>query len=545
MIIVGIGGFFHDFNAAAYDSATGAICAAEEERFSRQKHHKIMGAATSSYDCVRHCLKEIGKDFADVDVVVFSDEADYPLKGFLRPLFPRARFAACHHHLAHAYAAWGASGMAEAAILCMDGYGDGCSGVLAYGRDGRIETLDYLTLEDSIGLEFLRATFHLGLGAFGSEGKTQGLAPYGEPRFLDAYLNEITFLDDGRVRLSDALRNMDSFIAGEHYADARILFNDFIVNTINRRFPDEPLEQEHMDFAASAQEMLNTVGLHAAKALARRTGSRNLVVGGGVMLNSTLNGVFARSGLFDRIYAHPSASDRGNGLGALLYYVGAELGEPFPLSEPLVYTGQAFTRARIETAIREAGLQPIPLSDPCRTTAELLAGGHIVGWFQGRSELGARALGNRSILADPRMAENKDVLNRKVKHRESFRPFAPSVLEKAAADYFECVGDLAYMTMTADVLEHRRAGIPAVTHVDGSARVQAVAEARNPRYHALISAFGALTGTPVVVNTSFNDSGDPIVESPRDAIDCFLKSDLDCVVMEDVAIAKPHVAALG
>lgn len=542
MIILGVGGFFHDFNAAAYDTVSGRICAAEEERFSRQKHHKIMGAETSSYECIRHCLTAIGKDMADVDVVVCSDEADYPLKRFLASLFPQARFASCHHHVAHAYAAWGSSGLPDAAILCLDGFGDRQSGLLAHGKDGRVEPVAFLPLEDSIGLEFLRVTFHLGLGTFGSEGKTQGLAPYGQPRYLDAYMNEVTLLDDGTVRMSAALRNMESFIAGEHYADARILFNDFIVNTITRRFPDEPLEQDHMDFAASAQEMLNAVALHAARALKRQTGSRNLVVAGGVALNSTMNGVLASSGLFDAVYAHPSASDRGNGLGALLYYVGAELGEASSLSEPLIYTGQAFTRSEIEEAVTAAGLSAVRLQDPCRTAADLLVQGHIVGWFQGRSELGARALGNRSILADPRVAANKDVLNQKVKHREAFRPFAPSVLEEEAARYFACAGDMAYMTMTADVRPEQRAVIPAVTHVDGSARLQAVSRARNPRYYELIANFRDLTGVPVVVNTSFNDSGDPIVETPRDAIECFLKSDLDSVIMEDVAIVKPHVS---
>lgn len=541
MVIVGVGGFFHDFNAAAYDTRSGAICAAEEERFSRQKHHKIMGAETSSHDCISHCLRMIGKGYDDVDVVVYSDETDYPLKRFLAGLFPNARFSSCHHHVSHAYAAWGASGMEDAAILCLDGFGDGRSGLLAHGKAGKVEPVAFLPLEDSIGLEFLRVTFHLGLGTFGSEGKTQGLAPYGEPRFYDAYMNEIVLLDDGTVRLSAALRNMDSFIAGEHYADARILFNDFIVDTINRRFADEPLEQDHMDFAASAQEMLNSVALHAARALKRQTGSRNLVVAGGVALNSTMNGVLARSGLFDRVYAHPSASDRGNGLGAVFHHVGAELGEASPLSEPQVYTGQSFSRQQIEDAVSAAGLQAIRLPDPCRTAAGLLVEGHIVGWFQGRSELGARALGNRSILADPRVAGNKDVLNRKVKHREAFRPFAPSVLAEEAHRYFDCVGDLSYMTMTADVLPDQRAVIPAVTHVDGSARVQTVTQARNPRYYELISRFRDLTGVPVVVNTSFNDSGDPIVETPADAIDCFKKSDLDCVIMEDVAILKPHV----
>lgn len=542
MIIVGIGGFFHDFNAAAVDTRTGRISAAEEERFSRKKHHKIMGAPTSSYDCIRHCLAEIGKGFEDVDVLVHSDEADHPLKAFLAGLFPNAKVAACHHHVSHAYAAWGSSGMEDAAVLVLDGFGDGKSGLLGRGHGTRIEPLAFWPLEDSIGLEFLRATFQLGLGSFGSEGKTQGLAAYGEPRFFDAYMNEITLNDDGTARLSGALRNMDGFIAGEHYVDAKILFNDFILDHINRRFSDEPLEQEHMDFAASAQAMLNAVALHAATALKRQTGCRNLVVGGGVALNSTMNGVLIASGLFDTVYAHPSASDRGNGLGAALWYLGEVMGEPSPLKEPLIYTGQAFTRAEIEAAVAKAGLSGTVLADPARTAAGLMVEGHIVGWFQGRSELGARALGDRSILADPRVAENKDILNRKVKHREGFRPFAPSVLDEHGAEWFALPCALPYMTMTADVLPEKRALVPTITHVDGSARVQTVRKDRNPKYHEVISAFHALTGVPMVVNTSFNDSGDPIVETPADAIDCFLKSDLDCVIMEDVLITKPHVS---
>lgn len=541
-IIVGIGGFFHDFNAAAIKIADNLdaplVVTGEEERFSRKKHHSIMGAKSTSYDCIKYCLSKIEASFEQVDYVVLSDKEVHPLKSFLVTLFPNAEFHHVGHHLCHAAAAFYSSGYNDAAILCLDGFGDNKSGLLAYGNKNEIQPIKYIELENSIGLEYLRVTFQIGLGSFGSEGKTQGLAAYGTPRFFSDYMNEIELTDDGGFLLSEQLKNMEGYLEGEHYIEEKSLFNDFILDRINRRFKQDPLEQEHIDMAASIQKVLDTIGLHSSATLKSATKTSKLVTTGGVALNSTMNGKLLESNLFEEVYAHPSASDRGNALGAALYFITNTMHIDTPLKEPIIYGGQEFSNEEIENNLKDSGISGEKLDDPCQVGAELIADSKILGWFQGRSELGARALGNRSILADPRAAENKDILNLKVKHREYFRPFAPSVLSERTKDYFVTNVDLPYMTMTVKVVDDKKSVIPAVTHQDDTARVQSVSSANNLLYYSLISKFNEITGVPVVINTSFNDSGEPIVETPKDAIQCFLKTGMDALIMGNWLITK-------
>jgi carbamoyltransferase len=538
MKMVAIGGFFHDFNAAACDLKTGRFATAEEERFSRIKHHKIMGAKETSIDCLRYCLSEISADFEDIEVVVLSDEEVHQLQPFIEKLFPNAKIAHVHHHMAHSALAYFSSGSDDAAILTLDGFGDGKSGLLAHGRGNAIEPIIFHDLENSIGLEYLRATFNLGLGSFGSEGKTQGLAAYGEPRFYEDYMNEIKFDGNGNITLSPKLKNMEGYMSGEHYIEEKSLFNDFILSQIDRRFPDEKYEQQHLDMAASIQKVLDTVGLEFAKVLAAKTDAKTLVISGGVALNSTMNGVIMNSGLFETVLPHPSSSDRGNALGALMYYLAHELDHRLDMDEPFVYGGQSFGDDEIKSAFASLGVNAKKLDDPAATAANWLAENNIVGWFQGRSELGARALGNRSILADPRQADNKDVLNAKVKHREWFRPFAPSVLAERQGEYFDTPYDLPHMTMTVMVRKEKHSVVPTITHEDGTARIQSVTVKQNPLYHRLISNFDQLTGVPLVVNTSFNDNDEPIVESPEDAILCFQKTGMDRLIVGSYAASK-------
>ena len=548
-VILGIGGFFHDFNAGLItvdDREQVMVCAAEEERYSRNKHHKIMGAEQSSIACIEKCLDDAELRPQDVTQLVFSDLEKHPLKAFLTGLFPQAQVTDVHHHLCHAAAAFHSSAADDAAILCLDGFGDDKSGLLAHGRGNKIEALDYLDIADSIGLEFLRVTYQIGLGSFGAEGKTQGLAAYGEPRFYDDYMNEITLHDSGLISLSERLRNMAGYLEGEHYIEDKSLFNDFIPQRISRRFEGEPLLQEHMDMAASIQEVLNAVALHCAAKLQQRTHSPNLVLTGGVALNSTMNGILLNCGLYEKVYAHPSASDRGNGLGAALYFLTHKLGVNSPLDEPIIYGGNGFEHDAIEAALRQLGVDYRPVDDPASEAASLIAQNKIVGWFQGRSELGARALGNRSILASPGHAENKDILNARVKHREYFRPFAPSILSEYAPEYFvmDADGDehyqpLSHMTMTVDVAASKRSEIPAVTHVDGTARIQSMKRENNPDYYQLIEHVHRLTGTPVVINTSFNDNNEPIVESPEDAVRCFHNTGMDALILGKYLLSKP------
>jgi carbamoyltransferase len=539
--ILGVGGFFHDFNAGVItidEQNKVQVYAAEEERYSRKKHHTIMGATSSSIHSIEKCLLEAGQRNADVDYLIFSDTEIHPLKAFLIDLFPGAEVHHLAHHVCHAAAAFYSYDMADAAILCLDGFGDGKSGLFAHGKGNQIEPLFFPSIEDSIGLEYLRVTYQIGLGSFGAEGKTQGLAAYGEPAFYEAYMNEITLNSNEFITLSKKLRKMEGYLAGEHYIETKSLFNDFLLKNITRRFKDEPLQKEHMDMAASIQKVLNEVGLHAARTIKKRTGSRNLVLTGGVALNSTMNGILLKSGLFDEVVAHPSASDRGNGLGAALYFLTNELNVDSPLSSPLIYGGRSFTDQEIESVLLKNGTTFDMVEQPSQVAAEFIAENKIVGWFQGGSEMGARALGNRSILANPHYADNKDILNAKVKHREYFRPFAPAVLAERAGEYFDTDRELAHMTMTVDVIEAKRSEIPVATHEDGTARIQTVSREENPKFYDVIETFGKLTGTPVIINTSFNDNLEPIVESPDDALNCFNNTGMEVLVMGDYVVMK-------
>lgn len=539
-LALGIGGFFHDFNAAIINLDSGEVVAAEEERFSRIKHHPVLGAETTSTGCIEYCLQHMGASPGDVRHLILSDIQQHPVEKQLIAMFPDAEVHHVHHHLCHAAAAYYCSGAAHAAVLTLDGWGDNCSGLLLEGRDNKLEILAEISQEHSIAMEYLRATHWIGLGTFGAEGKTQGLAPYGRPEMFQLYMDEIELLNNGTYRLSSRLRTMDGYLSGEHYMGQRHLYNDFLNDLFPRRFPDEPLEEPHINLAASIQRVLETIAQHCATYLHETTGANTLVVGGGAGLNSSMNAALEDSHLFDHVYAHPSASDRGNGLGAVLYFLNNELGIDIRFNAPPIYMGRDFSDTEIHSVLAAtSGIRFEKVSDPARTAAELLAQDAIVGWMQGRSELGARALGNRSILAHPGKNANKDRLNAQVKHREWFRPFAPSVLAEQAESYFDTGGkDFPYMTKTVAVKKTMTSTIPAVTHVDGTARLQTVTAENNPLYYRLISEFHQLSGLPVVVNTSFNDSGEPIVETPQDAIHCLLNTGIDHLVIGSFLVSK-------
>lgn len=542
MIALGLGGFFHDFNAAAVDTKTGHVALAEEERFSRRKHHPLHKKDVTSTFCVEYVLSELGVSADDVELVVFSDAKPGKATPYLKGLFAQARHVHVEHHLCHAAAAYYSSGKDQAAILSMDGFGDDASGLLALGSKGKITPLRYISIPNSIGMEFLRVTYQIGLGSHGSEGKTQGLAAYAEPRFLQDYLDNTTLLDNGTFKFSGYVRGLQEWIQGGHYMDTKHLFNDFILDRITRRIPPEELEEQHMALACSVQELLNIVSVHAARCLRKETGAPTLVTTGGVALNSTMNGYLLANSGFENIYAHPSSSDRGNALGAVLYHLANELGIDVDFKMDDVYFGQQFGQGEIKAALESNNLRYDTVGDPQTIAAQMAADGKIVGWFQGRSEIGARALGNRSIIADPRRAENKDIVNAKVKHREWFRPFAPSVMEQHAAEYFDCDRGLPFMTFTVDVAQDKRDIIPAITHVDGTARIQTVSARTNPLYHSLIDEFRKITGVPVVMNTSFNDNGEPIVETPEDAVHTLLNTGLDALIIGDCVVDKAEQA---
>lgn len=538
MFILGVGGFMHDYNCAIVDLKGQRVAMFEAERLSRRKHH-VMTQNEDLLAPIRVCCEALGIGLRQIDTVVFGHADPFPCKEWLKAQLGRNK--ACHdvdHHLCHAAGAFFASGYESASIVTLDGFGDGASGLIAHGKKNRIEVLERISDQDSIGLEYTRATYHLGLGGYGAEGKTQGLAPYGEPTLFERYMEQIEILSSGNLRLGEALRTQESRLAVEGgYLNALLMNNDFLDDELSRRIDPEPLTREHMNLAASIQKTLEHVATRLCRIARERTGEADLVLGGGVVMNSSLNGRLLTEP-FRRIFPLPMASDRGIGLGAALYYAHQVLQVPRFYRLDGVFHGQLFSDRQAEAAMRRAGLRVLTEVDSVEIAAQALSRGQIIGWFQGRSEMGARALGNRSILADPRKAEMKDIINARVKHREWFRPFAPVALEEHAAAYFDYpagVAELDFMTFTVPATEQARQHCPAVVHVDGTARLQVLRNGDARPYAALIRRFGELTGVPVLLNTSFNDQGEPIVETPEEAVRTFMQADMDLLCIGRVA----------
>ena len=455
-----------------------------------------------------------------------------------RSMFKRAKFEEVDHHLCHVAGAFFVSGLDDALIVSIDGFGDGSSALTMCGTGTTLKEVTRIDDRNSLGLEYLRATYHLGLGGYGAEGKTQGLAPYGEPTVYETYMNEIEITADGGLCLSDRLCGPSSELAVEGgYLNTQLLTNNFLDAYCPRRIDPEPLTDEHKNLAASIQKVLEHVVSEQCRIGAESSGQRNLVLTGGVTMNSSMNGQLLRDGSFKEIFPLPMASDRGIALGAALHYVHATLGEPrfFTLDDVFLGT-QADDRAA-RRAMKKGGLTTFACDDICGYAAEALAKEKIVGWMQGRSEMGARALGHRSILADPRKAETKDIINQRVKHREWFRPFAPVVLNERALEYFtfpDGVANLSFMTFTVDATKAATENAPATVHVDGTSRVQTADQKTNPLFHRLIEKFATLTGVPIVLNTSFNDNNEPIVETAEDAVTTFLKTEMDILCIGNV-----------
>ncbi|MCW5698946.1 MAG: carbamoyltransferase [Rhodospirillales bacterium] len=593
MRILGVSAFYHDSAAALIEDGR-IVAAAQEERFTRKKHD-----AGFPENAIRFCLDRAGVSLADIDHVAFYDKpflkferlletyVAFAPRGFtsfrmampvwlreklfqkdlLRKefqAFDRAfdwknRLLFAEHHQSHAASAFFPSPFKDAIILTMDGVGEWATSSVASGQDNRLEVLKELHFPHSLGLLYSAFTYYAGFKVNSGEYKLMGLAPYGQPTYAQTILdNLIDLKSDGSFRLDQSYFN---YCTGLTMTTERFdaLFGG------PPRTSEERLEQRHMDVAASIQAVTEEVVLRMTRALASENGSRNLCLAGGVALNCVANGKVLRDGAFDNIWIQPAAGDAGGALGAALcaYHLFKE--QPRVLNGALdamqgSYLGPSFTQTEIEHRLRAAGARFKVLSDEDVTeeTAQALAGGKAVGWMQGRMEFGPRALGGRSILGDARSPTMQKMLNLKVKYRESFRPFAPSVLREDVAGWFELNGDSPYMLLVADVVENRRRAmtaeesalfgidklnvprseIPAVTHVDYSARVQTVHEETNPRYHALISRFKALTGCPVIVNTSFNVRGEPIVCTPEDAFHCFMGTEIEVLVVGNCFLAK-------
>jgi carbamoyltransferase len=567
--MIALGFNCHAHNAAACILVDGRlVAAAEEERFSRCK-----GDGRLPREAIRWCLREAGVKLAEVDDVTYHWK---PFLGLGRRLAhvarhaldarelatahggtwrdillaghsfarlardleqgrPRYRFHRVAHHHAHAAASFFASPFEEAALLVMDGTGEIASTSLGMARGHRVEITDQIEYPHSLGYLFVALTDYLGFKSECDEYKLMSLASFGSDEYVRPFQDVIRLLDGGRFEV-------DLGYANYH----RGLRSPWLSARFTERFgpprgKDEPLGDRHAAVARGLQRRLEDVALHMARHLAGRTGARALCLGGGVALNGVMNGRLLREGPFDQVFVMPAAGDAGTCLGSAWYLQHVERGQPRP--EPLasVSLGPRFTTAACRIALQAEGLAWREVeSEEALLSAVIdhLLAGRVVGWLQGRMEFGPRALGNRSILADPRRKDMQDILNRKVKHRESFRPFAPAVPQEDAARFFDLKGPLPFMTVVVPVRPEQQAALPAITHVDGTARVQTVDRVTNPRFWRLLRAFGERTGVPVLLNTSFNVMGEPIVCTPADAIRCFRTTDIDALVLEDLIVEK-------
>jgi len=591
MRILGISAFYHD-SAAALITDGRIVAAAQEERFTRKKHD-----ASFPRNAIVYCLAEGGVTAEKLDHVVFYDKPFLKFerlletyvalspRGFrsfkmsmplwlkeklfqkslltdelkkLSPEFDRTKLLFCEHHLSHAASAFFPSPFEKAAVLTMDGVGEWATTSAAVGDGNRLEIFQEIHFPHSLGLLYSAATYYTGFKVNSGEYKVMGLAPYGEPKYAKLILDHLIDLKpDGSFRLD--LSYFD-------YCTGFTMTNERFAKLFGQpvRAPDQLLTPFHMDVAASIQAVLDEAVLRLTRSLAKQTGSRNLCLAGGVALNCVANGKVLRDGHFERVWIQPAAGDAGGAVGAALSaYHGFAGQSRRPIGTDGMtgsYLGPGFSQTEIEQRLTAARAKFSALDEAAMidATARALADQKAVGWFQGRMEFGPRSLGARSILGDARSPAMQKNLNLKVKYRESFRPFAPAVLSEDVADWFDLKSDSPYMLIVADVREDRRrqmnseeqalfgidklnisrSEIPAVTHVDYSARIQTVHRDTNPLFHRLLVRFKELTGCPVLVNTSFNVRGEPIVCTPEDAFRCFMGSELDILVVGNCVLQK-------
>ena len=440
------------------------------------------------------------------------------------------------HHTAHACSTYYPSPFEEAAIFSVDGIGsDGTCTLLAVAQGNEIRDLRRVKYPNSLGAMYAVVTEYLGFYPSSDEGKVMGLAPFGTDRYVDDFRQMIHLGPDGTYEID--LSWFDFHKSAKHRVSQKF---------IDQFGPPRPkvrkhVEQHYADVAYGLQVVLEETGLHIAHWLHKETGSKNICMAGGVALNSVMNGRILLETPFTEFFAQPASADNGTALGAALYVSNGLLGLPRPTKE-YIYLGPEYSEAEMESALHQAALSFTQPPDISSHVAQQIADGKIIGWFQGRMECGPRALGNRSIVADPRSPETKPRLNDKIKHREPFRPFAPSALIERSGEYIASSYPSTVMLLVYDVLEHRRDEVPAITHVDGTARVQTVSREENPTYWQLIKHFEEVTGVPMVVNTSFNDNNEPIVCSPHDAIRCFLNTDLDGLALGPFWVEKESMS---
>jgi carbamoyltransferase len=551
------------------DSAAALLCngiivaAAEEERFIGKKHTEQFPLRS-----IQYCLQQAGIGIEEISAVCHGfnyteyqsvfDRTEYDQNCFKNALAPQAQyphwqkffpqlkieqlFVPVQHHYAHAASAFFPSGNSEALVLVADGMGEVDSISIFYGHDNQLKLLKSYDLLSSIGMLYSMVTFHLGFSLNSGEGKVMGLAPYGDPRRFEAFFNECVDLEpNGEIIINGFLKNK-TLLDRETYRPFREWLTE---KTIPCRHPESPVEQVHKDLAASLQACLNRALMHILNHWQKITRQRRLCYAGGVALNCTTNGLVYRSGLFDDIFVQAAAGDDGAALGAALFHYHANLGNISKrISRELPFYGPDASLVQdIKISLHDHPKLKYELLERdqlINKAAELMAEGQIIAWVQGRMEFGPRALGHRSILADPRDPHMRDKINRIVKKREGFRPFAPSVKREKAHEYFDVPENenFPYMLFVVPVREQYQAHLPAITHVDGTARIQTVDKNEHRDYWRLIDAFEALTGIPIILNTSYNVRGQPMVCTVADAIETFSNLEIDALFIGDFMITK-------
>jgi carbamoyltransferase len=579
MIILGLNAFHADSSAALVRDGK-LIAAAEEERFRRIKHW-----AGFPSQAIAYCLSEAGIKLSDVDHIAFNQDSRANLlrkityfitkrpninlvlrrlrnrrsragiPTLLEQTFPgetiRAAIHPVEHHLAHLSSAFHVCPFDQAAVVSVDGFGDFSSAAWGVAAGSDISSYGRVYFPHSLGIFYQAITQYLGFPHYGDEYKVMGLAPYGRPSFLDSMRKIVRLVPDGGFELNlEFFRHHREDISYQ-WMNGSPEFGDLFSPALEhllgpRRGPHDKLEERHNDIARSAQAMYEEAFFHLLKNLQLSSGLTDLALAGGCAMNSVANGKVRRNTPFRRVYVQSAAGDAGGAIGSA-FAVWHKLGGKRNFVMDHAYWGPAFDTGEISKVLRAhrfdisgARCTIEDIGDEallCRRVAEAISKGQVIGWFQGRMEWGPRALGNRSILCDPRRRDMKAMLNDKIKRRESFRPFAPSVMEEAVAEWFEEDDSVPFMMQVFQVREEKRKLIPAVTHVDGSGRLQTVKRSTNPRYHRLIESFRELTGIPMVLNTSFNEN-EPVVCKPEEALDCFLRTKMDKLVLGNVIIAR-------
>jgi len=583
MNILGINAY-HGNASAAIVCDGQLVAAVEEERFNRVKY-----AAGFPVAAIRYCLETAGLKITEVDHVAiprnpwarlgtklfyalrmpsFARERAKVMKQFVGipeslgqafevdPKKLRAKFHRVEHHQAHLASTFFVSPFENAAALSADGLGDFASTMWATGEGKRLRVHGSIAFPHSLGMYYTALTQYLGFWKFGDEYKVMGLAAYGQPEFLDEFRRIVQTNDGERFRLG-----LDYFI--HHRTGPEMswreadktpvlgrMFSEYLERRLGAtRAATEPVSARHHNLASTMQARLEEVFFGMLRSLHKRTGQRAICLAGGVAFNCVANGKIFEQTPFEKVYVQPAAGDAGLSVGAAFFVHHQILRQPRKFVMEHAYWGPGYSDSQISAAIQSSGVveadfevRRLDEQEIAKEAARLVAEGKILGWFQGRAEWGPRALGNRSIVVDPRRAEMKDILNERIKHREMFRPFAPSILEEATGEYFERSDPSPFMTFAYSVRPEKRAMIPAPTHVDGTGRLQTVSQATNPRYWRLIREFGNLTGVPVVLNTSFNDN-EPIVCKPEEAIQCFQRTRMDVLVLGNTLVTKSEPAA--